>query len=106
MAREKAREPEETAVVRVPVPVLRLVINVFQNNFGNIFKSGLILVCQRGSLMEKKKTEGIIYECIRCGAEVPLDELEFRGGQKKCIVCGYRVLRKNRPPVVKRVTGE
>ncbi|MCD6431190.1 hypothetical protein J7L33_00590 [Candidatus Bathyarchaeota archaeon] len=53
--------------------------------------------------MEKKKTTGIVYECVRCGAKVPLEELELRGGEIKCIVCGYRILKKIRPPVVKRV---
>jgi len=56
--------------------------------------------------MEKKETTGIVYECIRCGAKVPLAELELRSGQIKCIVCGYRVLKKIRPPVVKRVSAE
>jgi DNA-directed RNA polymerase subunit P len=56
--------------------------------------------------MEKKETTGIVYECIRCGAKVPSDELELRSGQIKCIVCGYRVLKKIRPPVVKRVSAK
>jgi len=72
----------------------------------NIFKSGMVLVCERGSIMEKKESTGIVYECIRCGAKVPSDELELRGGEIKCIVCGYRVLKKIRPPVVKRVSGK
>lgn len=73
----------------------------------NIFKSGMVLVCERGSIMEeKKKPTGIVYECIRCGAKVPSEELELRGGETKCIVCGYRVLKKIRPPVVKRVSGK
>jgi DNA-directed RNA polymerase subunit RPC12/RpoP len=46
---------------------------------------------------------GIVYECVRCGSKVPLEDLEMRGGQVKCIICGYRVLRKVKPPVVKRV---
>jgi len=54
--------------------------------------------------MEKKKPIGIVYECIRCGAKVPSEDLELRGGNMKCIVCGYRVLKKIRPPVVKRVS--
>jgi len=53
-----------------------------------------------------KKTTGIVYECVRCGAKVPSEELELRGGEIKCIVCGYRVLKKIRPPVVKRVSAE
>jgi len=46
---------------------------------------------------------GLVYECLRCGAKVPTEELELRGGEIKCTVCGYRVLKKIRPPVVKRV---
>jgi DNA-directed RNA polymerase subunit P len=49
---------------------------------------------------------GIVYECIRCGSRVPSDELELRGGETKCIVCGYRILRKIKPPVVKRVQAK
>jgi DNA-directed RNA polymerase subunit RPC12/RpoP len=51
-------------------------------------------------LMEKS---GIIYECMRCGARVPSEELELRGGEIKCIICGYRILKKVKPPVVKKV---
>ncbi|MBT0159607.1 DNA-directed RNA polymerase subunit P [Candidatus Bathyarchaeota archaeon A05DMB-2] len=50
--------------------------------------------------MEKS---GIVYECMRCGAKVPAEELEMRGGETKCIICGYRILKKVKPPVVKRV---
>jgi DNA-directed RNA polymerase subunit RPC12/RpoP len=54
-----------------------------------------------------KKTEGreldLVYECVKCGASVALKELELRGGGVKCTHCGYRVLKKIRPPVVKRV---
>jgi len=46
---------------------------------------------------------GIVYECVKCGAKVSLEELELRGGGVKCTYCGYRVLKKIRPPVVKRV---
>jgi len=55
--------------------------------------------------MEKMKT-GIAYECMRCGAKVFIEELELRGGEIKCTVCGYRVLKKLRPPVVKRVPAK
>lgn len=54
----------------------------------------------------ERKTAGIVYECVRCGAKVPSEELGLRGGEIKCIVCGYRVLKKIRPPVVKRVSAE
>ena len=56
--------------------------------------------------MAKKPTAGLIYECVKCGAKVAIDELELRGGGIKCTVCGYRVLKKIRPPVVKRVRAE
>jgi DNA-directed RNA polymerase subunit RPC12/RpoP len=48
-------------------------------------------------------SNGIVYECVRCGAKVPSEELEMRGGETKCIICGYRILRKVKPPVVKRI---
>ena len=57
----------------------------------------------RGVVMSEKSEQGTIYECVKCGAKVPLDELNLRGGKVKCIICGYRVLKKIRPPVVKRV---
>jgi DNA-directed RNA polymerase subunit RPC12/RpoP len=31
------------------------------------------------------------------------ENIEERNGVIKCIVCGYRVLKKTKPPVVKRV---
>jgi DNA-directed RNA polymerase subunit P len=59
----------------------------------------------RGNLMEKAST-GIVYECVRCGAKVPSEELEMRGGEIKCIICGYRILKKVKPPVVKRIPAK
>jgi DNA-directed RNA polymerase subunit P len=59
-------------------------------------------VMEEDSAVEKITT-GIVYECLRCGAKVSTEELELRGGEIKCTVCGYRVLKKMRPPVVKRV---
>lgn len=53
--------------------------------------------------MAEKQETGIIYECVRCGVEVKSSDLEMRGGAIKCTLCGYRVLKKVRPPVVKRV---
>jgi len=37
---------------------------------------------------------------------VTVEELELRGGGVKCTFCGYRVLKKVRPPVVKRVAAK
>jgi len=55
--------------------------------------------------MEKTQT-GIVYECVRCGSKVQLEELELRGGEIKCTVCGYRILKKIKPPVVKRISAK
>jgi DNA-directed RNA polymerase subunit P len=44
----------------------------------------------------------VIYECERCGTRQSLEEL-MKLPEIKCINCGYRVLRKVRPPVVKKV---
>ncbi len=54
----------------------------------------------------EKTTSGIVYECLRCGAKVSTEELELRGEEVKCTVCGYRILKKIRPPVVKRVQAK
>ncbi len=59
-----------------------------------------------GYRVMEKITTGIVYECLRCGAKVSIEELELRGGEIKCTVCGYRVLKKIRPPVVKRVQAK
>jgi DNA-directed RNA polymerase subunit RPC12/RpoP len=56
--------------------------------------------------MAKKPSHGLVYECVKCGAKVASDELELRGGGIKCTFCGYRVLKKIRPPIVKRVTAK
>lgn len=54
--------------------------------------------------MSDKESTGMVYRCTKCGAKVPTEEIELRGGEIKCTICGYRVLRKVRPPVVKRVS--
>ncbi len=54
----------------------------------------------------EKMIAGIAYECVRCGASVPLEEMEMRGGEMKCIICGYRILKKVKPPVVKRISAK
>ena len=68
------------------------------------FKSKIPFLCKK-ELVPLENT-GIVYECIRCGAKVPSEELEMRGGETKCIVCGYRILKKVKPPVVKRVQAK
>ncbi|MEM2123293.1 MAG: DNA-directed RNA polymerase subunit P [Candidatus Bathyarchaeia archaeon] len=47
-------------------------------------------------------SEGISYVCVNCGAKVTSEELELTP-EIKCPFCGYRVLKKTRPPIVKRV---
>lgn len=44
----------------------------------------------------------IIYECERCGTRQSLEELS-QLPEITCKNCGYRVLKKIRPPVVKRI---
>ena len=56
--------------------------------------------------MSDNLESGIVYECVKCGAKVPSKDLEMRGGGVKCTYCGYRILRKIRPPIVKRVTAK
>ncbi|MBL7160344.1 MAG: DNA-directed RNA polymerase subunit P [Candidatus Aenigmarchaeota archaeon] len=42
-----------------------------------------------------------MYKCIDCGREV---ELDLKGTMKiQCSYCGYRILKKLRPNVTKRV---
>ena len=56
--------------------------------------------------MMEKAPSGTVYECVRCGAKVPSEELDMRGGETKCTVCGYRILKKIKPPVVKRIQAK
>jgi DNA-directed RNA polymerase subunit P len=44
---------------------------------------------------------GVTYECVRCGTQVSAEQLA-QLPEIKCI-CGYRVLRKARPNIVKQV---
>jgi DNA-directed RNA polymerase subunit RPC12/RpoP len=67
------------------------------------FKSKILFLVDEVTYMEKT---GIVYNCMRCGARVPSEELEMRGGEIKCIICGYRILKKVKPPVVKRVPAK
>lgn len=53
-------------------------------------------------MAEEKTTTGVTYSCVKCGATITLDQLALMP-EKKCSYCGYRVLRKVRPPIVKRV---
>ncbi|MFN4336380.1 MAG: RNA polymerase Rbp10 [Candidatus Nitrosocaldus sp.] len=43
----------------------------------------------------------VVYECIRCGTRTNSEELQSLP-ELKCI-CGFRIFRKVRPPIAKRV---
>jgi DNA-directed RNA polymerase subunit RPC12/RpoP len=44
----------------------------------------------------------VVYECVRCGTRQTLEELA-QFPEIRCKNCGYQVLKKVRPPVVKPV---
>lgn len=44
----------------------------------------------------------ILYECERCGTKQSLEELS-RYPEMRCKNCGYRVLKKLRPPLPKKI---
>lgn len=49
---------------------------------------------------DESSVRGIIYECVNCRARVSAEQLAITP-EIKCPMCGYRVLTKIRPPVVK-----
>jgi DNA-directed RNA polymerase subunit RPC12/RpoP len=51
---------------------------------------------------DKKIPAGIVYECINCNSKVTLEQLSITP-EVKCPICGYRVLKKSRAPIVKHV---
>lgn len=52
--------------------------------------------------MTRSETLGTVtYECMRCGTTVTVEELS-RLPEIKCI-CGFRVFRKSRQPIVKQL---
>jgi DNA-directed RNA polymerase subunit P len=50
----------------------------------------------------KRELKGIVYQCVQCGSKITSEQLSIMLGIK-CPNCGYRVLRKMRPSVVKKV---
>ncbi|MEM2340302.1 MAG: RNA polymerase Rbp10 [Candidatus Bathyarchaeia archaeon] len=54
------------------------------------------------SMEGEKPVLGIRYVCMDCGAEVTSEQLSLTP-EIKCPFCGYRVLKKARPPIVKKV---
>jgi DNA-directed RNA polymerase subunit P len=51
-------------------------------------------------MSESEEQPSILYQCLKCGANVKLTELELG---IRCPHCRYRVLKKIRPPIVKRI---
>jgi DNA-directed RNA polymerase subunit P len=51
---------------------------------------------------EETRAAGILYECVYCGAKLTSEQLATTP-EIKCPICGYRVIKKVRPPVVKHV---
>jgi DNA-directed RNA polymerase subunit P len=52
-------------------------------------------------IMEFGGLGSVSYECMRCGTNVTIEELSALP-EIKCI-CGFRVFRKARQPVVKQI---
>ena len=53
-------------------------------------------------MSENRLGAGVSYRCVQCGTVVTSDQLAMML-ELKCPNCGYRVLRKTRPQIVKRV---
>ncbi|MDQ1279849.1 MAG: DNA-directed polymerase subunit [Thermoproteota archaeon] len=53
-------------------------------------------------MADQKPETGVTYKCVQCGAIITSDQFSLLL-EIKCPNCGYRVLRKVRPPIVKRV---
>jgi len=53
-------------------------------------------------MAEKMSEESVVYECMVCGEKATKQEWE-RTGIFKCPNCGWRIGRKLRPPIVRRV---
>ena len=53
----------------------------------------------------KSSIVGIVYECVDCKAHISAEQLSITP-EIKCPMCGYRVLRKIRPPVVKHIKSK
>lgn len=51
---------------------------------------------------EEKGVTGPLYECVKCGSRIYLSELE-KYVSFRCPECGYRIFKKVRPSIVKRV---
>ncbi len=52
-------------------------------------------------MASQNAADAVTYECMRCGTAVTVEELS-KLPEIKCI-CGFRVFRKSRPPIVKQL---
>jgi DNA-directed RNA polymerase subunit P len=52
-------------------------------------------------MSSSESLSNVNYECMRCGTSVTAEELS-RLPEIKCI-CGFRVFRKSRQPIVKQL---
>jgi len=53
--------------------------------------------------IESKST--VAYRCVQCGSNLFMDQLSIML-ETKCPNCGFRVLRKVRPAIVKQVKAQ
>ena len=53
-------------------------------------------------MADSREFAGVIFKCVQCGNTISQEQLSLML-EIKCPACGYRVLRKIRPPIVKRV---
>jgi DNA-directed RNA polymerase subunit P len=53
-------------------------------------------------MADSREFTGVIFKCVQCGNEITQEQLSLML-EIKCPACGYRVLRKTRPPIVKRL---
>jgi len=53
-------------------------------------------------MSEKRTFRGILYSCLHCGKTITSEQMALML-EIKCPHCGYRVLRKIRSPIVKRI---
>ena len=82
---------------------------MFYGSYGPISAKCLIaLVCSQYKRLislvgkEEERIGGILYECVNCGSKITAEQLSMTP-EIKCPICGYRILRKVRPPIVKHV---
>jgi DNA-directed RNA polymerase subunit P len=60
-----------------------------------------LLIATSIRTLSSESIGNVIYECMRCGTGVSVEELS-RLPEIKCI-CGFRVFRKARQPIVKQL---